>query len=95
MIGSLASSASIRRAIGMARRAATPSSPNPRRAIHARVRASAWPGPLACTCCPLMVAAAWNRPRAAGIAISVAILAPPPDWPKTITREGSPPNAAM
>ena len=35
---------------------------------------------------------AWNRPRAAGIAISVAILAPPPDWPNTVTLPGSPPN---
>ena len=30
---------------------------------------------------PDMVAARWNRPLAEGVAIMVAILAPPPDWP--------------
>ena len=52
-------------------------------------------GPAAVTCCPLMVQALWNSPRAAGIAIRVAILAPPPDWPNTVTLPGSPPKRAM
>ena len=30
-----------------------------------------------------------------GIAINVAIFAPPPDWPNTVTHEGSPPKLAM
>ncbi|MNR10011.1 hypothetical protein D3C85_1262390 [compost metagenome] len=52
-------------------------------------------GPDAVTCWPLMVAARWNRPFAAGVAIRVAILAPPPDCPKTMTRSGAPPKAAI
>ena len=32
---------------------------------------------------------------AAGMAIIVAIFAPPPDWPNTITLFGSPPNSSM
>ena len=34
------------------------------------------------SCWPLMVQTRWNSPRAAGIAIRVAHLAPPPDCPK-------------
>ena len=52
-------------------------------------------GPAAVTCWPLMVQALWNSPRAAGIAIRVAILAPPPDWPNTVTLPGSPPKRPM
>src|SRR3546814_3411891 len=52
-------------------------------------------GPETVTCCPLIVIALWNRSFAAGIAIKVAIFAPPPDWPKTVTLPGSPPKAAM
>ena len=42
----------------------------------------------------LWITARWNRPRAAGIAIRPAILPPPPDWPNSVTFDGSPPNAA-
>ncbi|KAG0735069.1 hypothetical protein G6F24_018809 [Rhizopus arrhizus] len=61
-------------------------------AIAARCAAAR--GPAAVTCCPLIVQARWNRPRAAGIAISVAILAPPPDWPNTVMLPASPPKGA-
>ena len=37
---------------------------------------------------------AMEQPAAAGIAISVAHLAPPPDWPKMVTFRGSPPKPA-
>ena len=36
-----------------------------------------------------------NSPAARGIASSAATDPPPADWPKTVTRSGSPPNAAM
>ena len=36
-----------------------------------------------------------NSPRAAGVPSSVPTLAAPADSPKTVTRSGSPPNAAM
>jgi len=44
---------------------------------------------------PLCTIALWNRPRAAGIAISVETFIPPPDWPKMVTLPGSPSKAAM
>ena len=62
--------------------------------VHKRqlaARSVALRGPAAVTCCPLIVHARWNSPRAAGIAISVAIFAPPPDCPNTVTQPGSPP----
>ena len=33
--------------------------------------------------------------RADGIAITVVVLPPPPDWPKIVTRSGSPPKVSM
>ena len=44
---------------------------------------------------PLCSMALWNRPFAAGVAMSVRTFAPPPDCPNTVTLFGSPPNAAM
>ena len=41
---------------------------------------------------PLCTTARWNRPFAAGVASSVEVFDPPPDWPKIITRDGSPPK---
>ena len=40
------------------------------------------------SCAPLCAIARWNRPFAAGIAISVVTLLPPPDWPNTVTLAG-------
>ena len=37
----------------------------------------------------------WNSPLARGMASRLAVLAPPPDCPKTVTFPGSPPKAAM
>src|SRR5690349_2766773 len=39
--------------------------------------------------------ARWNRPLAFGVASRHEVFEPPPDCPKIITREGSPPNAEM
>ena len=36
----------------------------------------------------LMMIARWNRPFADGIAVSVVVLPPPPDWPKIVTLLG-------
>ena len=44
---------------------------------------------------PLSPMAAWKRPRASGVAISWLTLHEPADSPKMVTRDGSPPNAAM
>ena len=41
---------------------------------------------------PLSMMARWNFPLALGIDMSVATLRPPPDWPKMVTRLGSPPK---
>ncbi len=49
---------------------------------------------LAVTCWPLIVMTRWKSPRAAGMAISVAHFAPPPDCPKIVTFPGLPPNSA-
>jgi hypothetical protein len=39
--------------------------------------------------------ARWKSPFAPGIDISVATFRPPPDWPKIVTRLGSPPKPPM
>ena len=39
--------------------------------------------------------ARWKSPLAAGMAISVVTLPPPPDCPNTVTLAGLPPKAAM
>ena len=44
---------------------------------------------------PDCTAARWNRPLAPGMARTVEVFAPPPDWPKIITLPGSPPNASI
>ena len=44
---------------------------------------------------PLMASTWWNSPRARGSVARVAQAPPPADWPPTVTRAGSPPNAAM
>jgi hypothetical protein len=44
---------------------------------------------------PLSAAALWKSPLAAGMAISVVTLPPPPDCPKIVTLPASPPNSAM
>ena len=44
---------------------------------------------------PLCAIAPANSPREAGRASWSMTLTPPPDWPKIVTRAGSPPNAAM
>ena len=43
---------------------------------------------------PLRITALWYSPSAAGVCSRVVILAPPPDWPNTVTLSGSPPKAA-
>ena len=44
---------------------------------------------------PLSEIARWNSPFASGDWSSVKVLRPPADSPNTVTRAGSPPNAAM
>ena len=44
---------------------------------------------------PLCAIERWNSPRADGIAMTVVVLPPPPDWPKIVTRSGSPPKLSM
>ena len=44
---------------------------------------------------PLCTPALWNNPFAEGIASIVDVFAPPPDWPKIMTLDGSPPNFSM
>ena len=44
---------------------------------------------------PDCTAARWNRPLADGVASRVEVFDPPPDWPNTITRPGSPPKRSM
>ena len=43
----------------------------------------------------LCAIARWKRPLALGMAISAAMQPAPDDSPKTVTRPGSPPKAAM
>ena len=50
-----------------------------------------WFGPLN----PLSPIAPWNRPRASGEAQRLALLEEPADWPKIVTRPGSPPKPRM
>ena len=68
--------------------AATPSS-----STSARVVAMAASGDIARSLGPLCTIARWNRPVAAGTASSVETLAPPPDSPKIVTFDRSPPKA--
>ena len=65
------------------------------RGQHLLVVAVAASGVIAFSHGPLWIAARWNRPLAAGMAIRVATLPPPPLWPKIVTRPGSPPKASM
>src|ERR1700755_530281 len=44
---------------------------------------------------PDWIAARWKRPFAAGVPIRHDVFDPPPDWPKIITRLGSPPKLEM
>ncbi len=44
---------------------------------------------------PLSPIAPWNRPRASGEAQRLALLEEPADWPKIVTRPGSPPKPRM
>ena len=37
----------------------------------------------------------WNRPLPDGMARTVEVFAPPPDWPNIMTLAGSPPKVAM
>jgi len=69
--------------------------PIPSRASSCPASSVAASGGVARSIEPLSTIARWNSPCAAGIAISVLILAPPPDSPNTVTLPGSPPKAAM
>ena len=42
-----------------------------------------------------MMMALWKSPRAAGMHIRVPTLPPPPDSPKMVTLDGSPPKALI
>ena len=61
------------------------------RRSRSRWRGSAgpWTGGVLCRI------ARWNRPRGAGIVSRHMMACAPADWPMTVTRAGSPPNAAM
>ena len=52
-------------------------------------------GASVCAPAPLWVIACWNSPLATGMASRVVMLMAPADSPATVTRPGSPPNAAM
>ena len=59
----------------------------------AQPRARSWPNTMPGA--ELSAMARWNRPRAAGVAISVVTEIAPADSPKIVTCPGSPPKAAM
>jgi hypothetical protein len=83
---------SVRRSISAS--AVGETSPPTRRASSAVTRAASSGSAAACAA-PLCVIALANRPLAAGRASRVVTLIAPADSPKTVTRSGSPPKAAM
>ena len=73
----------------------SPSRASTKRSPAASMSAFACARPIDPKLPPLSPIAAWNRPRARGVAIMWLTLHEPADSPKIRTRDGSPPNAAM